>query len=577
MTRAATRRLHRPAPEPPARVSLSDLRRLVVGPETVRLDQLESNLGNPELQAEAVARVLPRAVSLRALGDRELQVASEPIVAQALRETVRKDPEMLADALFPIVGRAVRKAVAAAFAAIMERVSAAMEHTFTVKGLRWRLEAARTGRPLAEVVLSHSLLFRVEHVFLLHRPTGLLLASASAASEVADPEMVAAMFSVIEGFVRETFADREPLTQFAVGELTGRIEHGPSTILVALVRGTPPVRLTGELRDAVERIELQWRDALTAFRGGDTKMFEATRPILEGTLLCEQRRRPRSNMGRIALAAVGAVLAAFVIAWITLSLERGRRLHAYADAFATEPGIVVTGAEREGGRPILTGLRDPLAREPSAVLVAHGLDPTRATLRFQPFYSPDVRLLERRLRAALSPPAGVVLSVDGGNVSASGVAPREWLQRARLAGELLPGVTSLDVHAVHEKEAIAAVEAAIPDLERATFSFQTGSIELDPTDAPRLDALAGALKKLAVDASRAGEGVQVVLEGHTDRAGGESINRSLSQARADVVAAELIRRGVPRDLLDARGGGAVAEEAGGDRGRHVRPKVKVTP
>ena len=44
-----------------------------------------------------------------------------------------------------------------------------------MQGLKWRVESIRTGRPFAEIVLMHSLLYRVEQVFLIHRETGLVL------------------------------------------------------------------------------------------------------------------------------------------------------------------------------------------------------------------------------------------------------------------------------------------------------------------------------------------------------------------------------------------------------------------
>jgi len=580
MARAAIIRSSQARAESP-RASLSELRRLVVGPETQRLDQLETNLGNPDLQVEAVARALPRAVTARTLGDRQLQIASEPLVAHALHEVVRKDPEMLSDALFPIVGRAVRKAVSAAFAAIMERLSAAMEHTFTVQGLRWRLEARRCKRPLAEVILSHNLLFRVEHVFLLHRKTGLLLASASAASAsgsptAPDPEMVAAMFSVIEGFVRETFPEREPLTQFEVGELVGRIEYGPSSMLVALIRGTAPPSLTSELRDAVERIELSHREQLSGFRGGDTEVFEGCVPVLESCLITRQRERQRSSAARIAIALLVFAMMVLVSVWVSASRRAERLLQDYVAALVSEPGIVVTNATRDGKRMRLSGLRDPLARDPTAVLSARGLDVSRASLQFQPYYAPDPRLLERRLRTTFSPPPTVTLAVDGGTVSVSGVAPREWLQRLRMAAGLVPGVSALDVHAVREQEAIAAIDAAVPRAEQFRFSFRPGSAVVDPRDAPRLDALAQTLKAIADDAPRAGVTVLFELEGHTDQTGEESANQSLSEARADAVKAELLSRGVSSATLSARGAGVLSDDASPDRGRNVRSKVKVT-
>ncbi|MGZ3422829.1 MAG: OmpA family protein, partial [Polyangiales bacterium] len=517
------------------------MRRILVGPESDRIEAVESALADPEIHGEAVARVLPRAMALRS-HDAELAIAAEPMVTHAVREVVRKDPEQFADALFPVVGRAVRKAVAAAFAAIMERVSNVMEYTFSVQGLRWRLEAARSGRPLAEVVLSHTLLFRVEHVFLLHRPTGLLLASATAApSEVQeDPEAVAAMLSAIDGFVRESFAEREPLTKFEVGDLAGRIEYGPSAMLVALVRGTPPIELDRALRKALERIQLDHRSRLSGFRGGDTSVFADTQVVLDACLLAKQRERKRGAAPKIVLAVVLLALVGTASAWAWSVHQARLRLNRYVDAFAAEPGFVVTGASREGGRAVVSGLRDPIARDPNAVLSAHGLDGSGVTLRFQPFSSADPALIARKL----APPETIALVVSGGEVRASGVAPREWLQRARLAPGLLPGVTKIDLRDAHEQEAVTAVDEAVRATDGATFSFARGSSAIAVAGASRLDAVAESLKRLSQNAAAAGMKPTVVIEGHADTGGTEPANAALSVSRPAKVKSELEKRGV---------------------------------
>ncbi len=49
--------------------------------------------------------------------------------------------------------------------------------------------------------------------------------------------------------------------------------------------------------------------------------------------------------------------------------------------------------------------------------------------------------------------------------------------------------------------------------------------------------------------------VSVILEGHTDASGAADYNLDLSRRRADAVLAHLVRRGVPRDRLQAVGYG----------------------
>jgi OOP family OmpA-OmpF porin len=91
---------------------------------------------------------------------------------------------------------------------MLASLSQALAVSVSFRGLKWRLEALMTGVPFAEVVLRHTLRYRVEQVFLIHRQTGLLLQHVTAESMlVPGAEMVAAMLSAIRDFVRDSFAE----------------------------------------------------------------------------------------------------------------------------------------------------------------------------------------------------------------------------------------------------------------------------------------------------------------------------------------------------------------------------------
>ena len=78
------------------------------------------------------------------------------------------------------MGPAIRKAIAEALRGLVQSLNQALEHSLSWRGIKWRIEALRTGRTFAEVVLSKTLVYRVEQVFLIHRESGLLLVQAVA-------------------------------------------------------------------------------------------------------------------------------------------------------------------------------------------------------------------------------------------------------------------------------------------------------------------------------------------------------------------------------------------------------------
>jgi OOP family OmpA-OmpF porin len=535
-------------------VTLDDLRPLIVGPEQDRIQRLEERLDHQ--MVDLVADVLPEAVTAsRRKGD-ALGWAVEPLVEKSVREIVRRDPGTFAEAIAPAIGPAIRKAVSHALEVMLERLNAALDRSLSVQSLRWRVEAQRTGRSFAEVALLRTLVYRIEQVFLIHRSTGLLLQHLVAEDVAAeDPDQIAAMLSAIERFAHEAFREDARLERFRVGELGCWIEHGPSALLVAVVRGTAPADYETVLREALERTHLEYVQALADFRG-DPAQFAGARELLLDCLR-ERRRAPRRKwLAPAVLLAILAVVVGLVAgAW----WRAHRRFAAYADALRDEPGLVVTTAEPRTRGYVFAGLRDPLAADPATVLAQRGLDPGRATLRFEPFYSLDHRIVARRAASILRPPAGVSLAFHGGTLEARGLASKRWIEDARRSATTLPGVTAFAGEHLYAEETAARVRAVAAALGRAELLFPLGSARLPAEHRALLEGAAADARELLALAPEAGMTARLEVLGYTDPTGPEALNQSLGMARADRVAAELGARGVAAERLGVRGAGVRAE------------------
>jgi hypothetical protein len=275
---------------PPAD-ALKELRRLLLVAEEAQVSKLQERLDDPEIHAEDVSRVLPEAIFIRLAKDDKLTRALQPTVEEAILTSVRRDPQVLVDALFPVMGPAIRKAISSALASMLESFNETLERSFSAQGIRWRLEAWRTGKPLAEVILLRTLVYRVEQVFLIHRKTGLLLQHVSStAAGVGDADMIAGMLTAIRDFVHDSFGGKEgdSLDTFQVGELSVWVEQGPLAALAAVIRGNAPKDLRGTFTDAIEKIHRAQAVELQAFEG-DAAPFERSRPHLDACLKGERQ------------------------------------------------------------------------------------------------------------------------------------------------------------------------------------------------------------------------------------------------------------------------------------------------
>jgi outer membrane protein OmpA-like peptidoglycan-associated protein len=227
----------------------------------------------------------------------------------------------------------------------------------------------------------------------------------------------------------------------------------------------------------------------------------------------------------------------------------------YIDRLRAEPGIVVTEHDWHDGKFFVAGLRDPLAADPQSLLNAAEIDPARVVGRWAPYQALNPQFVLRRLQASLDLPPTIALAVDGDRIVAQGSASPRWLEHARLAARMLPvGGPALDLSGVSNlyEGAIGKLRHTI---EARVIHFEAGGSSPAPGQDAALDQQAEDIKQAAFLSSAMGVTTRVTLIGHSDSAGQEPSNLSLSVARAEVVRALLKKRGVNPDLIAVRGAG----------------------
>jgi OOP family OmpA-OmpF porin len=532
---------------------LERLRDLLFARERRALADLGRRFDQLELTPEEVAELLPEAIAVRAAADDQLARALAPTIEKSFDESVERDPERIASAVYPVLGPAVRRAIAEALSGLVATINQALEHSFSARGLRWRLEAWRTGMPFAQIVLKHALVFRVEQVFLIHAETGLLLAHVSHdPGQGQDADLVSGMLTAIRDFVQDSF---EPggdgaLRSFSVGELTVMVEAGPRALLAAAVRGEPPPELRERFQHTLENVHFRFPRALKEFEG-DAEPFAPAAPMLAEcleTVLETSSATGRSWAPRLAWLLL-AMLLALGGAWWWRAAQRFDRLVA---ALRAEPGLVVLEAERGWRRSRVSGLRDPLARPVDEVLSAAGVAPRRLDASFAPYYSLDEVVVLKRAHQVLAPPPEVSLALQEETLTASGSATEPWVASARGAAALLPGIAAFDVSAV-STALPEELDAARRAIEGQQILFGAGRRELEPETAVEVAAVAQRLRALLSTAQRLGYDVEVAIMGRADEIGSQQFNRSLSEQRANAVLEALVRGGVSPERLKPEG------------------------
>jgi hypothetical protein len=428
-------------PEP----SFDVLRDVLLSEERNRIGSVEHRLNDAEVRTTELAEVLSDALNLASREPRFARVLA-PTIEKALFESVRANPEGLADALFPVLMPTIRRVVLSLLERTFENFNRVLDVSVSPRSFAWRLESWRTGKPFGEIVLYHTVQYRVEQVLLIHRETGLLLEQVGVGNS--DADLVSAMLTAIQDFARDSFQMGDAtIRTFKIGDLTVLIETSPHATIAAAVRGTPPAEYSDNLAVALETIQLRFSTDLSDFQG-DTSVFEPAKPILEGCLTTVYMQQPAvkgkaapNPLLRFGLPALG-MIALLGVAWWGWNTYQNARWQGALQALRLEPGFLII----EDSQRRLVGLRDPLAREPQVVLDSLGyLDVPQVWGEYQ---SLDPQLIVERARVALEPASSTAIELRGQTLVFSGQATEAWVKRAKLIARGLSGVSNVDSRAL---------------------------------------------------------------------------------------------------------------------------------
>jgi OOP family OmpA-OmpF porin len=563
-----------PAPDTPAndQAKLAELRRLLLTPEQQQLTEIQTRLNDHRGRVNDLSRLLPDAVRARNERDDALTAALRQNIGPALKQAIKHDPSAVIEAVTPVIGPAIRQAITKALNEFVQSVDETMKYSFSSRGMKWRIEALTTGRSFAEVVMYHTLVYRVEQAFLFHKKTGLLLhhvALPTVASK--DADMISGLLTAINDFAHESFktTEEQTLMKLDYGELEVWIEGGTPPVdlayIAVVINGNAPEGLRTEvLLPALETIHGKLRDELLNF-DGETQPFELSQPQLEDCLKAQYHGKspvteaPKGFRVPPSFAVPLALFLLVLTIWGFFTWRAQRRWNAYLERLQTEPGVVVTeqrftGSKLFGARFAIQGLRDPLANDPTQLLPQLNIVPSDVASNWKPYHSLDPAFVLARARRVLEPPAGVQLRVENGVLFARGEPGQSWVEQARKLTRALPGITRLDESELLTAE-LKEQRRLKDEIQRGALLFVVGTTQLAPGQAAGLEGLASQLKRLFALTTLTGKEVNVEISGHTDTEGSDEFNQRLSQARADAILKALVARGLPRDRLTTLGVG----------------------
>lgn len=412
---------------------LEELRKIIVGDNSAQLSELKRRVEDIDARTQDVAEVLAPAIDKGIQDSDDLVNALKQPVSEGLKQAIRAEPVEYANILYPAIAPSIRLAISQAISSLLATINQTIESTTSVSGIKTRLESIRTGVPYAELVLRRSLLYRVEHLYLIERESGLLICERSSeTSDSLDSDAVSAMFSAIQSFVQDSFSGKQSdrLTDFKVGAHTVWLAHGPRAMLACVIYGDAPETLKTQLYDTLDSIRTRYANQLANYNGSNTHfggVKTLMNPLLQVRLKDGEAEVSKATKPKLSATVFLLMLFGIGVYLIAQQYDKQSKLSAVQYYLESTPGFVTNSLAWQDDRIVVQGLQDPDAVLPLAILQAYNVDAKNLHLQTTPFRSLHWVLENRRFQKNLQPPHGVSIYQSGKRIAIRGEAPLEWL------------------------------------------------------------------------------------------------------------------------------------------------------
>ncbi len=170
-----------------------------------------------------------------------------PTITATLKEEIRKNKEEIVDALYPILGKMIKKYIAQEIKMLSDNISKQL----STKKWSNKFKSWFSGVKEEEVILSNLSVSSIEQVLLIERGSGILAASYSK-TETIDEDMISGMLTAIKGFVEDAFGQKNQNLELIEYELYNiHLQSFVSYYVAVVISGNYSLEAKDKVQDLI--------------------------------------------------------------------------------------------------------------------------------------------------------------------------------------------------------------------------------------------------------------------------------------------------------------------------------------
>ncbi|MBT8393663.1 MAG: cell envelope biogenesis protein OmpA [Bacteroidia bacterium] len=128
-----------------------------------------------------------------------------PTITKTLKEEIKNSQDAVVEALYPILGKMVKKYIQNEMKMLAERINSQVQSSFSAKTWKRKFKSFFTGVKEEEIILSDLAKPEIEQIFIIEKNSGILSGSYSK-KETIDKDLISGMLTAIKSFVEDAFS-----------------------------------------------------------------------------------------------------------------------------------------------------------------------------------------------------------------------------------------------------------------------------------------------------------------------------------------------------------------------------------
>ncbi|MEP2937596.1 MAG: cell envelope biogenesis protein OmpA [Gilvibacter sp.] len=206
---------------------------------------------------------------------KEIPTTLGPTITQTLKEEVENSKDSIVEALYPIMGKMIKRYIQNEIKMLSENINSKVNNTFSMSVLKRKFKAIFSGVKEGDLILSELDKPVISEVFVIQKGSGLLLGNYTI-TETLDKDMLSGMLTAIKSFVEDAFSSGEQNLEGIEYELYQiLIQNFHSYYIAIVISGTASTSFENELEDKLLDISPQLTELIRTASRENVDIFLA--------------------------------------------------------------------------------------------------------------------------------------------------------------------------------------------------------------------------------------------------------------------------------------------------------------